>query len=675
MNTDVLGKVREKRLSHRDSLLPLFEAVVNSIHAIEDLNRTNTTQGIIDITVIRSPQTELNSEDGEKLRPIIDFYIKDNGIGFTKENYESFDYANSTYKLERGGKGLGRFTWLRAFGVVEIESYFFENDEWHRKVFKFLPVRDGIEPVSDDIITDKKERHTEVRLKGLFQDHQKWCNFAIGSIAQRIIEHCFAYFLLESCPIIRIIDGEDQCVANDLFKEYTKGKIKTVPFKINDQDFNLDLVRFYSSKADNKIHYCAHSREVQKDSIAGDIPEISGLFADENNEKFSISAYVAGKYFDDNVNNERTEISFETKREDNSLFDEQVITKDDIKKEVLSAIKQEFQDIISSIAKEREKNVKGFIQNHPRYRSLLKYRVNDLYNIPSKLSDDKLEVELFKIQQKLDLEVRIESKEILNSLDNVEDIESFRQQYDQTFQKIIEVGNSKLSEYVVHRKMVLDLLDKHIKKDKQGKYCKESAIHHLVFPMQSESDDIGFDDHNLWVIDERLAFHKYLASDKSLKKNKEAGSDATQRPDIIIHNEVFNKPFALSGDDKPYSSIVIVEFKRPMRDDYTDAENPITQVNNYVRKINENSINDKNGRPFDLRAGTPAYAYIVCDLTPKMREFAENAGYIKMPDNDGYFTFNPNHNLYVEIVSFDKLLVNSQQRNKALFEKLNLPTT
>jgi hypothetical protein len=673
MNTDVLGKVKEKKLSFRNTLLPLFEAVVNSIHAIEDLNLANChqTQGLIDITVIRSTQQELDANGIEKPRPIIDFYVKDNGIGFVKENYESFNYANSTYKLNRGGKGLGRFSWLRAFRLAEIESYYSEDDEFHHKFFKFLPVRDGIEEVSDEIVDSKVERYTEVRLKGLSQEYQKWCNLEIESIAQRIIEHCFSYFLMASCPIVRILDGDNQCVVNDLFREYTKENIKSLPFKIKAQAFNLDLVRFYSTKTDNKIHYCAHSREVQSDGISVDIPEIRGLFVDDNNEKYSISAYVSGEYFDGKVNDERTEISFDVKSDDASLFDDTVITKDDIKNEILTKIKKEFKDIISAITKEREASVKEFIQDHPRYRSLLKYKVNDLYNIPSKLSKDKLEVELFKIQQKLDLEVRVESKEIISSLDKIEDIDVFKKQYSEAFQKIVEVGNSKLSEYVVHRKMVLDILDKHIKKDKQGKYCKENAIHQLVFPLKSESDDIGFDDHNLWVIDERLAFHKYLASDKSFKQNKEMESDSILRPDVII----FNKPFAFSGNDKPYSSVVIVEFKRPMRDDYSDDENPISQVNNYVREVQSNNITDKNGRPFDLRGGTPVYAYIVCDLTRKLREFAENAGYIPMPDNDGYFTFNSNLNLYAEIISFDKLITNSLQRNKALFEKLNLPAT
>jgi len=97
---------------------------------------------------------------------------------------------------------------------------------------------------------------------------------------------------------------------------------------------------------------------------------------------------------------------------------------------------------------------------------------------------------------------------------------------------------------------------------------------------------------------------------------------------------------------------VIIEFKRPMRDDYTDRENPITQIN----------------------PNTPIYAYIVCDLTKNLRKFAKDAGYKPLPDNDGFFNFNDNYNLYVEIISFDKLLKDSKQRNKVLFDKLNLPT-
>lgn len=68
------------------------------------------------------------------------------------------------------------------------------------------------------------------------------------------------------------------------------------------------------------------------------------------------------------------------------------------------------------------------------------------------------------------------------------------------------------------------------------------------------------------------------------------------------------------------------------------------------------------------------YMHIVCDLTSNMRKFAEEQGFTVLPDNDGYFNYNRNYYLYTEIISFDKLIRDSKNRNKVLFEKLHLPT-
>lgn len=145
-------------------------------------------------------------------------------------------------------------------------------------------------------------------------------------------------------------------------------------------------------------------------------------------------------------------------------------------------------------------------------------------------------------------------------------------------------------------------------------------------------------------------------------------SESDDRPDLLI----FNKPFAFTNDDKPYESIVLIEFKRPMRDEYTDAENPIAQVNKYAREIIDGTAKDKNNREFDYRQNTPIYAYIICDLTKKLKGFATDAAYKPLPSGDGYFSFNENYNMYVEIRSFDKILNDSKERNRVLFEKLNL---
>jgi len=668
MLIDIRGKINEKKLAYSHTLLPLFEAIVNSIQAIKEDSATKP--GIIEITLIRSKQTKLELENQVAVTPIVDFIIRDNGIGFTESNFQSFNFAHSTYKEKQGGKGIGRFIWLRAFHKAEIESYFKEDGKWAFRKFNFEPTKDGIENHKKEAISSIKERYTEVRLKNLKQDYQKWCNTNSEDIAIRIIEHCFVYFLGNDCPRIIINDGTARLVVNDLFNVFTKGQVITKPFKIRDEKFQLNLVKLYSTKADNKIHYCAHTREVETDKLSAIIPELDTLILDEEGQKFSVAAYVSGNFLDDKVNDERTQIQF-SKQVDGGISFPNEISQEEIQDNVIEIIRKELSKYLDTLSDSRFEKIKLFVQQHPRYRQLLKYKKEELKRLPSNLSGDKLEIELFKVQQKLDLEVKTDADEIFKFIENVDDKKGFKKKFSQLYDKIIEVGNSKLSEYIIHRKLVLDLLEKHFKKDSTGKFSKEDAVHRLVFPLKKLSDEVSFEDHNLWVIDERLAYHKYLASDKRFNQVKELKSKSKDRPDILV----FNKSFAFSNDDKPYTSIVLIEFKRPMRDDYSAKENPIAQINRYAGEISENEVKDKNDRTFDLRPNTPIYAYVVCDLTKNLRKFAKDAGYKPLPDNDGYFQFNENYNLYVEIISFDKLVRDAKQRNKVLFEKLNLPST
>ncbi len=657
MQIDIKGKINEKRLSYNNTLLPLFEAIVNSIQAIEEDSATKP--GIIEIDIIRSTQTSLDFEEGSSLPAIIDFIIKDNGVGFNEKNYDSFNFAHSTYKFNKGGKGIGRFTWLRAFKFAKVESRFYENGTWNLRKFNFEQTKNGIEKHSLQAVNTSQERYTHVTLSGLKPEYQKWCNNNPEDIALKIIEHCFVYFLNPDCPRIIINDNTSKIIVNDLFKTYTKGHVQSDKIKIRDNSFSIKLVKLYSHKLDNKIHYCADIREVMNDKLSVEIPELDTFLHDENGERFSIAVYVEGNFLNENVNEERTAISFS--KGDVSFPDQTSQT--ELRKAVTAFVEDKLSDQIEELSKVRIAKVTSFVSQHPRYRQLLKYRSNDLKKVPSNLNEEKLELELFKIQQQLELEVKQEAAEVLKFIENQDEKEEFTQEKNELFNKIIEVGNSKLSEYVIHRKLVLSLFEKMLNRRE-----KESAVHNLIFPLRTFSDDIGFEDHNLWMIDEKLSYHKYLASDKSFKQNKQINSESTERPDLLI----FNKPFAFSNDNKPYESVVIIEFKRPMRDDYSDDENPIMQVNRYAREIINGDAKDKNNREFDLRPNTPIYAYIVCDLTKKLKAYAEDAGYKKLPDGNGYFSFNENYNMYIEIMSFDKILADSNERNKVLFDKLNI---
>jgi hypothetical protein len=656
MEIDIKGKINEKRLAYNNTLLPLFEAIVNSIQAIEE--DSATSPGIIEINIIRSTQKILEFEGNEELPEIIDFEIKDNGVGFNERNYESFNYAHSTYK--KGGKGIGRFTWLRAFQRAEIESRFNENGTWNLRKFNFEPTKKGIEKYSLDKVNSNQARYTIVKLKGLKEDYRKWCNSKADDIAFKIIEHTFFYFLKEDCPRILINDSGKKIVINDLFLLFTNGQVQHKKLKIRQNNFSLNIVKLYNNKrVDNKIHYCAGNREVLNDKISIEIPELDNYLIDEEGKYFSIAVYVESEFLTQNVNEERTAINFSKGEIE---FPDQT-TQDELRKAITELLQIEFVDQLKDLSDVRLSKVKEFVAQHPRYRQLLKYKPEQLKKISSTLSEEKMELEVFKIQQELELDVKKESKAILKFIENEQDLKEFDEKNKQIYAKIIEVGNSKLSEYVIHRKLVLDLFDKLLKRK-----ATEKAMHSLVFPLQTFSDEIGFEDHNLWMLDEKLSYHKYLASDISFKKIKHVNSQSNDRPDLII----FNKPFVFCNDEKPYESIVLIEFKRPMRDDYTDQENPISQVNRYAREIIEGDAKDKNMRQFDLRKNTPIYAYIICDLTKKFKSYADELGYRKLPSGDGYFFYNDNFNMHIEIMSFDKVLKDSRARNRILFEKLNL---
>ncbi len=45
-----------------------------------------------------------------------------------------------------------------------------------------------------------------------------------------------------------------------------------------------------------------------------------------------------------------------------------------------------------------------------------------------------------------------------------------------------------------------------------------------------------------------------------------------------------------------------------------------------------------------------------------------------MPDKEGCFRYHINHKAYIEVISYNKLLRDSMQRNKILFDKLFEPS-
>ena len=144
-----------------------------------------------------------------------------------------------------------------------------------------------------------------------------------------------------------------------------------------------------------------------------------------------------------------------------------------------------------------------------------------------------------------------------------------------------------MAAYVSRRRLILDLLAKAIEADRNGKYAREDVVHSLIMPMRATSDDVDDAASNLWIIDEGLAFHNYLASDKPLSSMPITGSSSRLEPDLLALKVADGPILVAEGERRPLASIVVVEIKRPMRDDASPDKDPVAQALNYLERVRE----------------------------------------------------------------------------------------
>ena len=652
------GLVKLHTLPKNRPLLPLFEAVINSIQSIEESGRND---GWIEITIQREKQLQMGDDWESDVENII---IQDNGIGFTNDNFASFDTYASDYKLLKGCKGVGRMLWLKAFSSVEVESIYQEDGTWKKRSFLF----DAIHSVHDMVITNwdgEKESGTTVKLKKLLKEYKK-CPQGIDTIAKNIMNHCFAYYVLKKVPKIIVCDEKGSIDIDQMYQDSIDENIVIQEIEINHLPFQLIHSKNYMMSNDkHTLHLCANQRVVQSDSLSKFLTGLNTKLEDEKGQ-FIYQGYLLSEILDNNVNRERTKFNLP---EESSLV-ESIGFHD-----IYDHVKTEIEIFLKKDIEERNEKKKNIIMDYichvnPKYRILLKNCPNLIHDLPFTEDHDKLEMELFKQEQKFKLALKKEGKELeKQSEQGFEDYESYMEKRTNYAEKLSDMGKSNLAEYVMHRKAVLDVLSQNLKyRDEEHKrYAYEKNIHKLIFPMVKTSDDIDYLHHNLWIIDEKLAYHHYLASDMKLKSMNILQNESGKEPDILI----FDAPFAFTDEDEqPYRNVTIIEFKRPGREHYQEDDNPIRQVKEYMNDISEGKIKNKDGEYLENTEDIRYYCYIICDMDASMKKIAKMEDMKKTPDQMGYYRYIESYNAYMEIIPYQKMIQDSKKRNKILFDKL-----
>jgi hypothetical protein len=241
-----------------------------------------------------------------------------------------------------------------------------------------------------------------------------------------------------------------------------------------------------------------------------------------------------------------------------------------------------------------------------------------------------------------------------------------------TYQGMVSIDQKGvLAEYVMRRKAVLDLFDNlRAFEDQEAEVAhKEAALHSLICPMGSDSTKMDFEDHNLWMVDDRLAFFAYFSSDRRMQSYVDV--DGKERPDITFF---YDTCFAWRGEGEASNTVVLIEFKRPNRNNYNGNDNPIRQIGDYVEKLKtSNTVTDARGRTAPSRIKGAAYhCYIVADLTDTLLREIRDLNLKITPDGEGRFGYINDGGVYVEIIPYGKLLQDAKLRQGIFFQKLGL---
>ncbi len=666
---NVAGQVGQIKLSPSKALWPLFETVINSIQSLED---TQISEKKIVVDAIRTDYAQLttgkNGKVTEEPTHFESFIVTDNGNGFNTENYKSFLEAYSQLKVKRGCKGIGRFLWLKAFDKVSISSIYYEDNYYHQRNFDFSLM--GIKPEkNDEIIASSNEcRQTIVKLTGFKNPYRDMVAYSLESLAKKLIEHCLPYFITGKCPEIILRDNQGETYnLNCYYRETYKDSLHQDLMELKGKQYTLYHMRLAEGTDKHELHLCANSREVKSYLLSNYIPDMKKKLVSEDGSYYYVG-YLAGDYLDETVNTERSDFDFS---EGPLLGD----TKEsEIVDSSVQCIRAYLSDELSKIADEKKAQIDMLVKTRkPQYRMLLNKHPEVYDELPAGLADDKLDVELYKQQQQWELDTAKKKHAIEEKVkQSATSDPDFQQLFDEYCENITDLSRASLAEYVVRRKAVIDLLEHALEADENGKYSKESRIHSIICPMQTTSDEINRDDMNLWLIDDRLAYHHFLASDKKINTIPVLQNTVDKRMDLAV----FDAALSYTSDPNQINSITIVELKRPQRDDLaTEDKDPITQVYDYVTDIKEGKVKKANGRGFGNVRQIAFYCYVIADITPTLKRSAARAGLIQTQDGEGFFGYNPSVGTYIEVISYDKLLKDAKQRNQALFDKLFEPKT
>ena len=212
---------------------------------------------------------------------------------------------------------------------------------------------------------------------------------------------------------------------------------------------------------------------------------------------------LTSRYLDENVDMNR--LSFSIPQESSVLLPNEPGL-DDIIKSVAAAVRSYLSDYLTGVGERKQERIQKYTTDvAPQYRHLEHYVPERIAALKPGLSNEELDDALYGIKRDFENQTKSECIVLMEKLERGDiSSEEYQRQFQETIGKVSDVNRAALAEYVVHRRIILNLFGRGLDIKDDGKFNLEKYMHQLIYPMRSTSDDMPYENHNLWVLDEKL---------------------------------------------------------------------------------------------------------------------------------------------------------------------------
>ena len=591
----------------------LKEAVMNSIQA-------NATDIRINLEYEYNQSIDNESSNLGNLYKII---VSDNGEGLNSKNLNAFFEVGTENKINLGGKGIGRFSFLKIARSVSIESV---SDAGKYITFEFsydsnlesVSIQEAIEPDPYTTITfcELNLKHPKTQAQACLTFLKKTFNLFLF-LKQKETSKPINIRLLVNGELLGKINSSDiHCIQQSELES-------------NNCKFNI-YTFWEDNKSEIDILYCANNITVKTITYQINLDK-KYLFA------------VTSDYFDRKANSERTKFEFDSNEE---LAQQDILN---------STPDKNFDDLI-------KRTCFNIVQaNEPE---LVQKNIAQLEKLKEQfgyINFDEIDINV----------VSFNETEIIKSYrerrDREEDnlirlLNNDTASLDEIAEKVSEQNKHELAKYIFHRNLIVQ---KGLKL--QGSDENEKILHELFFPQKisTESYDVANPEHlyfnNIWLLDDKFMSYAYVASDLTIKTIKsDIGSEdceciSQKRPDLFV---LYNNP----EDSDLRKDVVLIEFKKG-NIDYKEKLSAIDQVDEYKEKLKEIvKINN-------------FYCYIICDFKADDRDVERvmtNRAFTKVFSNNEcmYYGYLQGSNTHVTFISSNSIFADAKARNETFLNIL-----